>query len=125
MADPIILVVEDDPFNRDILREILDVFELYRVVETAHGLEALEWLRSNPLPRLMLLDMMMPEMDGYTLLHTLRADARLRPLRVVGISARARSGDAQKALEAGCWRYLTKPFDIAEVEETVEAALRA
>ena len=118
-----IMIIEDDPFNRDILREIIEAFPTYEVVEASNGRDALDWLQCNPPPALILLDMMMPRMDGYTLLQEMHTDPRLRDIRVLGISARARAGDEQKALAAGCWRYLTKPFDIAEVETTVEAAL--
>lgn len=122
MADRVILLVEDDPYNRDILREILEEFAAYTIVEASNGAEALQWLLANPQPALMLLDMMMPEMDGYTLLQELRQRGRAS-LRVIGVSARARTGDEEKAMAAGCWRYLTKPFNIAEVESTVHDGL--
>lgn len=122
MASRTILLVEDDPYNRDILREILEELADYTIVEAAHGAEALQWLEHNPSPVVMLLDMMMPEMDGYTLLSHLRHTGQLKQIRVVGISARAHTTDQDKALAAGCWRYLTKPFNIAEVETTVQEA---
>ena len=122
MANRVILLVEDDSHNRDILREILEELPGCAVVEATNGAEALVWLRANLAPALVLLDMMMPEMDGYTLLQHMRQDGQAG-IRVIGISARARTGDEQKALAAGCWRYLTKPFNIAEVEHIVQDGL--
>lgn len=118
-----ILLVEDDPFNRDILREIIEEVPDCIIIEASNGAEALEWLHANPQPALVLLDMMMPKMDGYTLLHHLRSSGQLEDLRVIGVSARARFGDEEKALAAGCWRYLTKPFNITEVEDAIYEGL--
>jgi CheY-like chemotaxis protein len=123
MTDYSVLLVEDDPFNRDILHEILDEIDCCAVVEKTNGAEALAWLNANPAPHVILLDMMMPEMDGYQLLDHLRATGRLDGIRVIGISARAHVHDQEKALSAGCWRYLTKPFNIIEVEQAVRDAL--
>ena len=125
MTDYSVLLVEDDPFNRDILHEILDEIDCCTVVAKTNGAEALAWLNANPAPHVILLDMMMPEMDGYQLLDHLRATGRLDGIRVIGISARAHTHDQEKALSAGCWRYLTKPFNISEVEQAVRDALEA
>ena len=125
MQEQTILLVEDDPFNRDILHEILEDIPQLKIIETTNGQEALDWLTTNPAPALILLDMMMPQMDGYTMLQELRQRNMLDGIRVIGVSARARAGDRDKAMEAGCWRYLTKPFDIAEVEAAVHDALQA
>jgi CheY-like chemotaxis protein len=118
-----ILLVEDDQYNRDILREILEEIDDCTIVEATNGVDALHWLESNSPPALILLDMMMPQMDGYALLSHLRHSGQMDRLRVIGISARAQSDDQDKALEAGCWRYLTKPFNISEVEAVVNDAL--
>lgn len=118
-----ILIVEDDVYNRDILSEILEEAGDYEIVIVEHGQAALHWLQHNPKPDLMLLDMMMPTMDGYELLAQLRQNAMLDDLRIIGLSARAQNIDREKALVAGCWRYMTKPFDIDEVEQTVAEAL--
>ena len=123
MTERTILLVEDDPFNRDILHEILEEVANCTIVQATNGSEALHWLNANPAPNVMLLDMMMPEMDGYQLLEHLRMSQQLTTMRVIGISARAQSNDLDKALAAGCWRYLTKPFNITEVEEAVNHAL--
>ena len=118
-----ILLVEDDQYNRDILREILEEIDNYSVVEATNGVDALTWLEQHSPPALILLDMMMPQMDGYALLSHLRQSGQIAGLRVIGISARAQADDQDKALEAGCWRYLTKPFNIVEVEAIVNEAL--
>ncbi len=118
-----ILLVEDDQYNRDILREILEEIENCQVVEATNGVEALAWLNRHAQPDLVLLDMMMPQLDGYALLSQLEQAGQMPGLLVVGISARAQADDQDKALAAGCWRYLTKPFNISEVESVVNEAL--
>ncbi|MBA3471431.1 MAG: response regulator [Herpetosiphonaceae bacterium] len=120
-----ILLVEDDQYNRDILREILEEIDDCQVIEATNGVEALEWLVSHAHPAVILLDMMMPQMDGYALLSQLQQSGQLNGLRVIGISARAQVDDQDKALAAGCWRYLTKPFNISEVETVVNEALNS
>ncbi|MBM7843406.1 response regulator [Herpetosiphon giganteus] len=124
MNKPVFLLVEDDPYNRDILREILEDYADCEIVETTNGREALNWLLDqSKLPNLILLDMMMPEMDGFEFLRHLGNHPQHDQLRVAGVSARAHSHDRDRALQAGCWRYLTKPFDIHEIESTIAAAL--
>ena len=124
MNTPVFLLVEDDPYNRDILREILEDYADCKIVETTNGREALNWLlQQTTLPRLILLDMMMPEMDGFEFLQELARHPQRQQLRVAGVSARAHSHDRDRALQAGCWQYLTKPFDIREIESTIAAAL--
>ncbi|MFD3166098.1 response regulator [Herpetosiphon sp. NSE202] len=124
MNKPVFLLVEDDPYNRDILREILEDYADCEIVETTNGREALNWLLDqSKLPNLILLDMMMPEMDGFEFLRHLGTHPQHDQLRVAGVSARAHNHDRDRALQAGCWRYLTKPFDIHEIESTIAAAL--
>ena len=65
MMDKRVFLVEDDQYNRDILREILEEIDNCQIVEATNGVEALEWMLGHTPPTLMLLDMMMPQMDGY------------------------------------------------------------
>lgn len=107
-----IAVVEDNPDNRLLVRVILE--SLYEVVEYETGFAALEGLPKEK-PDVILLDISLPEMDGTEVLRRIRADAQLRALPVIALTAHAMSGDREKYLEAGFNDYVTKPI----VDETV------
>jgi two-component system, cell cycle response regulator DivK len=102
-----IAVVEDNPDNRLLVRVILE--SLYDVVEYETGFAALEGLPKES-PDLVLLDISLPEMDGTEVLRRIRADAQLRALPVIALTAHAMSGDREKYLEAGFNDYVTKPI---------------
>jgi CheY-like chemotaxis protein len=115
------LVVDDDPDIRRMLQELLEA-ENYRVLSARNGGEALRYVATHPTPLLMLLDLMMPEVDGYTVLRELRADAALRTrCRVVVMSA-------SEHLDAGgldgADGALAKPFDLMDLLDTVDVLAR-
>ena len=110
-ARPDILFVDDDADLRTSLSAVLEI-EGYRVAVAANGREAWDWLRSAPLPALILLDLMMPLMDGAELLGLVRTDARLRSVPVVLVSA---FGSLAGRVAAESQGLLTKPFDVAEI----------
>ncbi|MGE0716588.1 MAG: response regulator [Alphaproteobacteria bacterium] len=98
-ADPrSVLIVEDDPPSRDLMRRAVEAAGL-EAAETENGLKALDWLRHNPRPGLILLDLMMPEMDGFAFLEELRTESTWRDLPVVVITA--------KTLTAQEYEYLS------------------
>jgi CheY-like chemotaxis protein len=107
-----IAVVEDNADNRLLLQAILD--GSYDVVEYENGLDALAGLTAN-LPDLVLLDISLPGMDGNEILARIRADANLRRLPVIALTAHAMAGDREKYLAAGFNDYITKPI----VDETL------
>ena len=107
-----IAVVEDNPDNRLLVRVILE--PLYEVTEYESGFAALDGL-ARERPDLVLLDISLPEMDGTEVLRRLRADAGLKDLPVIALTAHAMSGDREKYLGAGFNDYVTKPI----VDETV------
>jgi CheY-like chemotaxis protein len=104
---PLVLVVDDDP---DILEAICDILagEGYRVARARHGLEALAAM-DRERPALVLLDLMMPVMDGLAFAQALRGRERDRGVPIVVISA---DGNPQKAAAVGARGFLAKPFDI-------------
>jgi CheY-like chemotaxis protein len=104
------LIIEDDPEIRDVLTEILRD-EGYAVAWAANGLEALQRLRGGAPPRLILLDLMMPVMDGWEFCAELRKDAALRQIPVVVLSG-AGSMD-RRAGDLGAVGYFSKPMDLA------------
>jgi two-component system sensor histidine kinase/response regulator len=107
-----IAIVEDNADNRLLLQAILD--GLYDLVEYENGVDALAGLTAS-LPALVLLDISLPGMDGNEILARIRADARLRRLPVIALTAHAMAGDREKYLSAGFNDYVTKPI----VDETI------
>ena len=107
-----VALVEDNPDNRLLVRVILE--SLYEVTEYENGFAALEGLPKEK-PDLVLLDVSLPEMDGTEVLRRIRADANLRDLPVIALTAHAMAGDREKYLAAGFDEYVTKPI----VDETL------
>ena len=112
MRFPPIAVIEDNPDNRLLLRALLE--DDYHITEYETGLEALNELPWN-LPRVVLLDISLPGMDGVEVLAHIRRDPRLRHLPVIALTAHAMSGDREKFLAAGFDDYIAKPI----VDETL------
>jgi putative two-component system response regulator len=105
---PLVLVVDDMPDNLHVLGELLS--PLYRVRIANAGLRALELAAEPPRPDLILLDVMMPDMDGYDVLKQLRANPALRDVPVIFLSARDATEDEEFGLELGAVDYITKPI---------------
>jgi adenylate cyclase len=119
---PLILVADDAPDNRDILQMRLES-QGYAVVTAVDGAEALEKTRALQ-PDLVLLDIMMPKMDGIEALKRIKADAALPFIPVILVTARTDANDVIAGLESGGDDYLTKPVDHAALSARVRAMLR-
>lgn len=109
MAGEPILIVDDTPVNLKLTR-ILLVNEGYKVLTAASAEEALELLRSYH-PRLILADIQLPGMDGLEMTRLIKQDERTSDIAVVALTAFAMKGDEQRAIDAGCDGYITKPID--------------
>src|ERR1035437_4746866 len=107
-----ILVVEDDPDNRRIVEKVLAV-DGYTVVEAVDGIEALSKAQAER-PDLILMDLALPNMDGWEATRRLKADPLTRRIPVVALVAVAMRGDEERARAAGCDDYLSKPARPAE-----------
>jgi len=116
-----ILVVDDMPVNVRLLSRILNA-EGYRVQTAADGLEALARVEADP-PDLILLDIQMPEMDGYEVCERLKADERFNHIPIMFISALTDTEGIVKALQLGGVDYITKPFKVNEVTARVSSQL--
>ena len=116
-----ILVVDDDEGNREILARRLRR-QAYRVAVAAGGRQALETLERTAVD-LVLLDVMMPDMDGYAVLQRLKADARLRDIPVLMISALDELASVVRCIELGAEDYLSKPFDPVLLQARIGACL--
>jgi len=114
-----VLVADDNPAGRELVREGL-TGHASSIIEAADGREALEKIRETR-PDLVLLDIQMPEMDGYEVLREIRSDPALGGLRVVALTAFAMQGDRERALEAGFDDYLTKPVSVATLKAQLES----
>lgn len=106
-----VLIVDDDERNRYALSSYLDMLEM-KVLTADDGASALNLLRSGKSVDLILLDIMMPIMDGYEMLRLLRNDDALKNIPVIAVTARAMKGDDQKCLDAGATDYVPKPIDL-------------
>jgi DNA-binding response OmpR family regulator len=115
----LILVVDDEPRMTKFIRMNLEL-EGYRVIEAHNGLEALEKARTN-LPDLVVLDVMMPELDGFDTLEMLR---EVSSVPVIMLTVRADEEDKVRGLELGADDYVTKPFGAREFVSRVKAVLR-
>ena len=115
-----VLVADDNPAGRELVREGLSG-HVASLTEAANGREALQKIRESR-PDLVLLDIQMPEMDGYEVLREIRQDPLLKDLRVVALTAFAMQGDREKALAAGFDDYVTKPVNVAKLKAQLEAA---
>lgn len=112
-----ILVVDDNPTNLKLVSDVLE-FDGFNVLKAVDAEEAQEILRFT-LPTLILMDIALPGMDGLTLTRILKGDARTRNVVVVALTAFAMKGDEDKAREAGCDGYITKPIDTRTLSATV------
>ena len=113
-----ILYVEDNPDNRSLIRRVLES-EDYSVVEAINASQALEKLEDGNID-LVLMDINMPDMDGYTLTAKIKAVQRFSKIPIVAVTANVMRGDREKSLEAGCDGYIQKPIDIDTLSQQIE-----
>lgn len=119
--DPSILIVDDEPMTRNLLRLMLERAG-FRILEAEDGLRALQMVAEQA-PAVLLLDVMMPNMDGITVCKTLRAQAKTAVLPIILLSARTGPEAVQIGLEAGANRYLGKPVSHDELIRTIRELL--
>ena len=116
-APACILVVDDNPTNLKLVSDVLQ-FDGFRILKAADAEVAQEIIR-EALPDLILMDIALPGMDGLTLTRQLKADTRTRHIPIVALTAFAMKGDDDKARQAGCDGYITKPIDTRKLPEQV------
>jgi two-component system cell cycle response regulator DivK len=121
MSDVHILYIEDEPGNRMLVRRILEA-EGFTVSEAMDGLSGLE-IATQTEPDLILLDINLPEIDGYDLAKRFREIPNLMETPILAITANVMHGDRERTLEAGCDGYIQKPIDVDQLPEQVRAAL--
>ncbi len=117
-----ILLIEDDADMRDNTAEILELAS-YRVLKAENGRRGVDIARKEK-PDLVLCDIMMPELDGYSVLHMLGRDPATAEVPFIFLSAKAERGDVRKGMELGADDYLTKPFEESELLNAIEGRLK-
>lgn len=118
---PRILLVEDNEMNRDMLSRRLQR-KGYEVTMAVDGRQGVEMARSGNYD-LILMDMSLPEIDGWEATRQLRAAPETKVVPIIGLTAHAMAGDREKALEAGCNDYDTKPVELPRLLGKIEALL--
>lgn len=116
-----ILYIEDNPDNMLLVQRALEA-RGYTFLWAANGLSGLAEAEARH-PDLILLDINLPDIDGYEVARRIRAHEKLRDLPVIAITANALRGDAEKALNAGCDVYMSKPINIRELWAKVNSFL--
>jgi CheY-like chemotaxis protein len=106
-----VLIVDDDERNRFALSSYLDMLEM-TVITADDGAAAMRVLKSGTTVDLILLDIMMPVMDGYEMLKILKDDVLLKHIPVIAVTAKAMKGDDARCMEAGASDYIPKPIDL-------------
>lgn len=118
-----ILYVEDDFNNRTLVRRVLES-EGYQLVVAANASQAREILKEHKID-LILMDINMPEMDGYALTTQIKSVPEYAKIPIVAMTANVMRGDRERSLEAGCDGYIQKPIDIDLLTQQVERFLRS
>ena len=116
-----ILLVEDNEMNRDMLSRRL-IKKGYEVVMAEDGQKGVDMARSED-PAIILLDMSLPVMDGWEAARNMKGDEATKAIPIIALTAHAMAGDREKALEAGCDDYDTKPVDLKRLLGKIEALL--
>lgn len=116
-----ILIVEDNEMNRDMLSRRLSR-KGYDVEVAVDGQQGVD-MATSLLPDVVLMDMSLPVMDGWAATKTLRRNPATASLKIIALTAHAMDGDRQKAMQAGCDDYDTKPIDLKRLLEKIEAVL--
>jgi CheY-like chemotaxis protein len=121
MPGEVILIVDDNPVNLKLLKITLTVagYQVHTAVDAEQALALLASLR----PRLILMDIQLPGMDGLALTRRLKADPATRDAVIIAVTAYAMKGDDERALAAGCDGYVTKPIDTRTIADTVAGYL--
>jgi CheY-like chemotaxis protein len=114
LADKKVLVVDDDIRNIFAMTSLLERHSM-KVHSAENGKEALELLEQHPDASAVLMDIMMPEMDGYDTIRQIRKHTKFRSLPILALTAKAMKGDREKCIEAGASDYIAKPVDTEQL----------
>jgi two-component system cell cycle response regulator DivK len=122
MAGAKILYIEDNVENRTLVKRVLEV-EGYEVLEADDGIDGLRIVREEA-PDMILIDINLPEIDGYETTIRLRQMEGMSNVPIVALTANVLKGDRERSLEAGCDGYIQKPIDVDLLPDQIAAFLR-
>ena len=114
LKDKTVLIADDDVRNIFSMTKSLEKYRM-KVISATDGVEALEKLEQHPEISIVLMDIMMPEMDGYESIARIRSQPRLKNLPIIAVTAKTMVGDRQKCIEAGASDYISKPVDFDQL----------
>jgi CheY-like chemotaxis protein len=119
---PKILLVEDNEMNRDMLTRRLERrgFQVVSAIDGRAGVA----MGEREVPDLILMDMSLPDLDGWEATRLLKSLSRTRSIPIIALTAHAMSGDRERAMEAGCDDYDTKPVDLSRLLEKIDSLIR-
>lgn len=113
-----ILVVEDNPDNRILITDVLTSLD-YETVVAIDGEEGVQ-MATDEVPDLILMDLSLPKMDGWTATRQIKSNPDLSHIPIIALTAHAMVGDRERALEAGCDDYISKPIDLRELANKLQ-----
>jgi CheY-like chemotaxis protein len=122
LVDKKVLIVDDDARNIFALTSVLEEHNM-NILSADNGRDAINILMNDPEVDIVLMDIMMPEMDGMETIQEIRKVSRLKNLPIVAVTAKAMKGDREKCIEAGAWDYLSKPVDSEQMITVLRAWL--
>ena len=111
MAKKLVLIVEDEPDNREIIRTVVEEIVGYEAALASDGEAALQAIATHT-PDLILMDLMMPVLNGFETIRALKAQSATERIPIIAVSALSRPRDQEQAFEAGADDYISKPFDL-------------
>lgn len=121
MDEKMVLVIEDDELNLKLVKEMLRLRN-YRTIEAMDAETGIQMARRHK-PDLILMDIHLPKMDGLSATRIIKSDENLKQIPIVALTALAMADDREKALEAGCDDYVTKPFRLQNLLKAIDQLL--
>jgi len=118
---PVVLVIEDNPDNMTLICDILEL-NGYATLHAVTGKQGYE-IAEKSLPDFIILDIQLPDIDGYTVMDLLRKDIKTKEIPIIAMTSYAMAGDREKLLKAGCDGYIEKPIDPIIVMDQIKEAL--
>ena len=118
-----ILIVDDDMRNIFALSSVLEEYDM-EISSTDNGRDAIKLLERDPEVDIVLMDIMMPEMDGLETMREIRKIPACKELPIIAVTAKAMKGDRERCIEAGAWDYLSKPVDREQLLAVLKAWLQ-
>ncbi len=116
-----ILVVEDNPDNMTLITDVLQSLN-YTVLEAADGEEGIQ-VAQDGAPDLILMDLSLPKLDGWAATRRIKTDDTIQHIPIIALTAHAMRGDRERAMEAGCDDYITKPINLRELASKLQKFL--